>query len=65
VTFIDPYKDIIGGGDGRPDGIPDYMPYVCATTGRVCIDRLPVTNDEVRACGDALTAIYNARVEAR
>jgi hypothetical protein len=48
-------------GAGRPADLPDYMPYICATTGRVCIDRVPNTDQEVRACGDALQRIYIAR----
>lgn len=51
-------------GTSRPDGHPDHMPYVCTTTGRVCIDRVPCTQEEIRDCGDALQAIYNARREA-
>jgi hypothetical protein len=47
-------------GAGRPADRPDYMPYICTTTGRVCIDRVPCTEEEIRACGDALRAIYTA-----
>lgn len=52
-------------GEGRPEGVPDFMPYVSASIGQVCIDRLPCTQEEIRACGDALTAIYSARREVQ
>lgn len=48
---------------GRPEGYAEYMPYLCPDSGRVCIDRLPNTTEEVRACGDALVAFYNAQME--
>lgn len=48
---------------GRPEGHPDYMPYLCPDSGRVCIDRLPSTQEEIRESGDALVAIYNAQME--
>jgi hypothetical protein len=63
VTFTDPYAET-GPGKTRPRGLAEHLPYVDPTTGRVHIDRLPVTREEVRACGDALQAIYTARVEA-
>jgi hypothetical protein len=43
---------------GRPAGHPEHLPYICRFSGRVCIDRVPNTEEEVRACGDALRAIY-------
>ena len=48
---------------GRPKGHAEHMPYLCPHSGRVCIDRLPNTQEEVRACGDALVAFYNAQME--
>lgn len=43
----------------RPHVIPDYIPYVCGRTGKLRIDRVPITSDEIRECGDALQAHYS------
>lgn len=53
----------LAGGE-RPPGHADHMPYLCARTGAVCIDRLPVTEAEVRQAGEALQAIHRS-LEAR
>ena len=63
MTFTNPYAET-GPGKSRPRDLAEHLPYICSESGRVCIDRLPVTLEEVRACGDALTAIYAARLQA-
>ena len=42
----------------RPHTIPDHIPYICGRTGKVRIDRVPITQEEIRECGDWLTAYY-------
>ena len=43
----------------RPHTIPDHIPYICGRTGKLRIDRVPITPDEIRECGDALQAHYS------
>lgn len=42
----------------RPQPLPEHLPYYCHVTGKIRIDRLPVTLDEVRECQAALSRMY-------
>ena len=48
----------------RPEAIPDHIAYLCTTTNRVRIDRLPTTLEEIRECGDALAVLYMKQEES-
>jgi hypothetical protein len=47
-------------GRHRPSGHPDHVPYICCRTNMVCLDRIPVTDEEIEACNSALKVIAEA-----
>jgi hypothetical protein len=60
---LPPNHVLVGGF--RPAGHPDHLPYICMKTGHVCIDRLPVTDEEVAACNAALDRLINHKASRR
>lgn len=42
----------------RPAPLPEHLPYYCHQTGKLRIDRLPVTLEEVWECQSALADMY-------
>ena len=54
---IDSFPDHILVGGQRPHGHPSHLPYWCRRTRQLCLDSLPVTDEEVEACNAAIDAM--------
>jgi len=48
----------------RPEGLEPHIPYICPQTGRVRMDVLPTTPEQVREVGLRLQEIYGQAQEA-
>lgn len=64
MTIHFPSDTFLTGGT-RPEGHPEHIPYVCIRTGAICLDRLPVTQAEVKACSEALEQMHAVNTATR
>ncbi len=57
---IDSFPDCVLIGGQRPPGHPSHLPYWCRRTKQLCLDSIPVTDEEVDACNAAIRSMTSS-----